>query len=269
MAKIHPSAFVSPRAELADDVRVDAFTVVEDDVKIGAGCEISSSVHLHAGVRLAQGVRVFHGAAIGGEPQDLKFGGEKTEVFIGDNTVIREFVTVSRGTKASGKTTIGRDCLLMAYSHVAHDCVIGNNVILVNSVNLAGHVEVEDFAIIGGIVPVHQFVRIGCHCMIGGGLRVPKDVPPYIMAGGQPLRYYGLNSVGLRRRGFSTETRQSIKKAYHFLFQSELNTMQAIEKIEAELSSVPEVRHILDFVSKSKRGLLPGHRMASREEEEV
>ncbi len=268
MAKIHSSALVSPRAELADDVVVDAFTMIEDDVRISPGCQISSSVRLHAGTRLGPGVRIFHGAAIGGEPQDLKFGGEKSEVFIGDKTVIREFVTVSRGTKATGKTVIGDNCLLMAYAHVAHDCVIGNNVILVNAVNLAGHVEVEDHAIVGGIVPVHQFVRIGQHCMIGGGLRVPKDVPPYIMAGGQPLRYYGLNSVGLRRRGFSAETRQSIKQAYYYLFQSELNTNQAVAKIDAELGHVPEVRHILDFVAKSKRGLLPGHRLTSREQEQ-
>lgn len=268
MAQIHSTALVSPRAELADDVKVDAFAIVEDDVRISEGCEISSNVRLHAGVRLGPGVRVFHGAAIGGEPQDLKFGGEKSEVFIGEKTVIREFVTVSRGTKTTGKTMIGGNCLLMAYAHVAHDCVIGSNVILVNSVNLAGHVEIEDFAIVGGIVPVHQFVRIGQHCMIGGGLRVPKDVPPYIMAGGQPLRYYGLNSVGLRRRGFSTETRQSIKQAYHYLFQSEMNTNQAVARIREELGHVPEVQNILDFVSKSKRGLLPGHRIASREQEQ-
>ena len=268
MTKIHPSAIVSPGAELADEVVVGAHTVIEDDVRIAPGCEIGTSTIIHSGVRLAEGVRVFHGAALGGEPQDLKFGGEKTELFIGENTVIREFVTLSRGTKATGKTRIGKNCLLMAYSHVAHDCVIGDNVILVNSVNIAGHVEVEDFAIIGGIVPVHQFVRIGRHSMIGGGLRVPKDVPPYIMAGGQPLRYYGLNSVGLRRRGFSADSRSALKKAYYFLFQSELNTRQAVEKIRAEFGEVAEVQHLLEFIAKSKRGLLPGHRTARMEEEQ-
>ena len=268
MAKIHSAAIVSPRAELADDVVVDAFAVIDDDVRIGEGSRISSCVRIHDGVRLGTRVKIGHGTALGGEPQDLKFGGEKTEVFIGENTVIREFCTINRGTKATLKTTIGKNCLLMAYSHVAHDCVIGDNVIMANAVNLAGHVEVEDFAIIGGIVPVHQFVRIGKHCMIGGGLRVPKDVPPYIMAGGQPLRYYGLNSVGLRRRGFSTETRAALKKAYRVLFQSELNTMQAVQRIEQEFGSVPEVIQIIEFVKKSKRGLLPGHRMASREQEQ-
>lgn len=268
MVKIHPAAIVSPNAELADDVEVEAFAVIDGDVRIGAGCRIGTSVHLHSGVRLAERVRVFHGAALGGEPQDLKFGGENSELFVGDGTVVREFVTLSRGTKATGKTVIGRDCLLMAYAHVAHDCVVGDNVILVNSVNLAGHVEVEDHAIIGGIVPVHQFVRIGRHSMVGGGLRVPKDVPPYIMAGGQPLRYYGLNSVGLRRRGFSAESRGALKKAYHYLFQSELNIKQAVEKIQQELGHVTEVQHLLDFVSKSKRGLLPGHRVARHDVEQ-
>jgi UDP-N-acetylglucosamine acyltransferase len=268
MANIHPSAIVSPRAELADDVVVEAFSVIDDDVRIGAGCHIATSTRLHAGVRLAKGVRVFHGAALGGEPQDLKFGGERSELFVGENTVIREFVTLSRGTKATGKTSIGKNCLLMAYSHVAHDCTVGDNVIFANSVNLAGHVEVEDFAIIGGIVPVHQFVRIGRHSMIGGGLRVPKDVPPYIMAGGQPLRYYGLNAVGLRRRGFSAEVRSALKKAYFHLFQAEMNTQQAVEKIQQELGGVPEVQHLIDFIGKSRRGLLPGHRVSRREEEQ-
>ena len=223
----------------------------------------------HAGARLGAGVRVFHGAALGGEPQDLKFGGERTELFIGDKTVIREFVTVSRGTNATKMTTIGSNCLLMAYAHVAHDCVIGDNVILVNSVNLAGHVEVEDYAILGGVLPVHQFVRIGRHCMVGGGLRVPKDVPPYILAGGQPLRYFGLNAVGLRRRGFSTETRMALKKAYGILFQSRLNISAAVDRIQAELGGVPEVQHVLEFVAKSKRGLLPGNRQTASSEEEA
>lgn len=268
MTRIHPSAIVSPRAELADDVIVEPFAVIDDDVRIGAGCFIATSVRVHAGTRLGQGVKVGHGAALAGEPQDLKFGGEKSELFVGNGTVIREFCTISRGTKATGKTVIGQNCLLMAYTHVAHDCVIGDNVILVNAVNIAGHVEVEDFAIIGGIVPVHQFVRIGRHSIIGGGLRVPKDVPPYIMAGGQPLRYFGLNSVGLRRRGFSSETRGALKKAYYYLFQSDMNTKQAVEKIEKELGSVTEVRHVLDFVARSKRGLLPGNRVARQAEEQ-
>jgi UDP-N-acetylglucosamine acyltransferase len=268
MRNIHPTAVVSPRSEIADGVEIGPFTVVDDDVVIGEGCRLSSSVRLHSGVRLARGVRVFHGAALGGEPQDLKFTGEKSLMLVGDNTVIREFVTLSRGTKATGRTVIGRDCMLMAYAHVAHDCTIGDNVILANSVNLAGHVEVEDYAIIGGIVPIHQFVRIGRHAMIGGGLRVPKDVPPYIMAAGAPLRYFGINAIGLRRRGFSAEARSAIKQAYQILFQSSLNTSQAVERIRSELGAAEEVRIILEFIAKSRRGLLPGNRALAGEVDE-
>jgi UDP-N-acetylglucosamine acyltransferase len=267
MTNIHPTAVVSSRAEIADDVTIEPYSVIEDDVKLDEGCRIGTNVIIHSGSRLAKGVRVFHGAAIAGEPQDLKFGGEKTELFIGENTVIREFVTLSRGTRATGKTVIGKNCLLMAYAHVAHDCVIGDNVILVNCVEIAGHVTVEDYAIIGGVVPVHQFVHIGQHCMIGGGLRVPKDVPPYILAGGQPLRYFGLNSVGLKRRGFSAETRSALKKAYQILFQSDLNRAQAVERIGQEFGEIPEVQNVLEFISKSKRGLLPGNRIVGTEDE--
>ncbi len=265
MASIHPTAVVAPGAELADDVLVEAHSVIDDNVRISAGCRISSCVRIHSGASLGEGVRVFHGAAIGGEPQDLKYGGEPTEVLIGDKTVIREFCTVNRGTVSTGKTTVGKNCLLMAYSHVAHDCTIGDNVIMANSVNLAGHVTVEDWAILGGMVPVHQFVRIGRHCMIGGGWRVPKDVAPYILAGGQPLRYFGLNAVGLKRRGFSVETCANLRKAYRLLFRSKLNTKQALIEIENELGTVPEVRNILEFVGKSRRGLLAGNRTVQEE----
>jgi UDP-N-acetylglucosamine acyltransferase len=266
MATIHPTAVVSGKAELASGVVVGPHSVIDENVIIGENCEISSCVRIHAGTRLAAGVRVFHGTALGGEPQDLKFGGEPTELFVGENTVIREFVTMSRGTKATGKTTIGKNCLIMACAHVAHDCVVGDQVILVNIASLSGHVEVEDFAIISGLVPVHQFVRIGRHCMIGGGFRVVKDVPPYILATGQPLRYSGLNAVGLRRRGFSSEVRAALKQAYQILFQSELNTAQAVERIHTQLGTVEEVKHVLEFVAKSKRGLLPGNRNLSESE---
>ena len=267
MQNIHSTAVVSQRAVIADDVEIGPHSVIEDDVVIAEGCRIASSVRLHGGVNLARGVRVFHGAALGGEPQDLKFGGEKTALFVGENTVIREFVTLSRGTKATGRTTIGKNCMFMAYSHVAHDCTIGDNVIMANSVALAGHVEIEDYAILGGIVPVHQFVRIGRHCMIGGGWRIPKDVPPYIIAAGSPARYFGLNSIGLRRRGFSVEARSVIKQAYQILFQSNLNTSQAVERISNELGTIEEVRIILEFISKSKRGLIPGNRVAFNDDD--
>jgi UDP-N-acetylglucosamine acyltransferase len=265
MRSIHRTAIVSPEAEIADDVEIGPYTVVDGDVVIGEGCRVSSSVRVHSGVRLARGVRVFHGAALGGDPQDLKFEDEKTSLLVGENTVIREFVTLSRGTKATGRTVIGHDCMLMAYAHVAHDCVIGNHVILANAVNLAGHIEVEDSAIIGGVVPVHQFVHVGRHAMIGGGFRVPKDVPPYVLAGGSPLCYCGINAVGLRRRGFSAESRAAIKRAYQLLFQSGLNVSQAVERIREELGAVEEVKIILDFIARSRRGLLPGRRMITGE----
>lgn len=267
MAKIHPAAIVSSRAELASDVEVDAYSVIEDDVVIGPACRIASSVRLHSGTRLGEGVRIFHGAALGGEPQDLKFTGEKTELHVGPNTVIREFVTLSRGTRATGQTRIGRDCMLMAYAHVAHDCVIGNHVILANSVNIAGHVEVEDYAIIGGVVPVHQYVRIGQHSMIGGGFRVPKDVPPYILAAGSPLRYFGLNVIGLRRRGFSPEARTALKQAYQILFVGRLILADAVRQIRDQFADQEEVRNVLDFIGQSKRGLLPGRGTTIAEEE--
>lgn len=267
MLNIHPTALVSGRAEIGEDVEIGPYSVVDDDVTIGNGCQISSSVRLHSGVHLGREVRVFHGAALGGEPQDLKFGGEKTELHVGDGTVIREFVTLNRGTAATGRTLVGKNCLIMAYAHVAHDCTVGDHVIMANSVHLAGHVEVEDHVTIGGVVPVHQFVRIGRHCMVGGGLRVPKDVPPYILAGGVPLRYFGLNAVGLRRRGFSTEVRNNLKRAYQILFQSELNLRQAVERIREEFGGIAEVEQVLEFIAKSKRGLLPGNRMMTTEDE--
>ncbi|MDD5089037.1 MAG: acyl-ACP--UDP-N-acetylglucosamine O-acyltransferase [bacterium] len=267
MAKIHPAAIVSHRAELASDVEVDAYSIIEDDVIVGPACRISSCVRLHSGTRLAEGVRVFHGAALGGEPQDLKFTGEKTELNVGANTIIREFVTLSRGTRATGRTRIGHDCMLMAYAHVAHDCWIGDHVILANSVNLAGHVEVGDYAIIGGVVPIHQFVHIGMHCMIGGGFRVPKDVPPFILAAGMPLRYLGLNVVGLRRRGFSPEARTALRQAYHILFSGRLTLSDAVKQIESRFQESDEVKYVLEFISKSKRGLLPGRATSITSEE--
>jgi UDP-N-acetylglucosamine acyltransferase len=259
MTQVHPSAVVSPKAQLAENVVIDAHCIVEDDVTIDAGSHISSSVRICSGSRLGKNLRIFHGASIGDEPQDLKYAGEKTELFIGDNTMVREFCTLHRGTTATRRTVVGSDCMLMAYTHIAHDCIVGNHVILANGVQLAGHVEIEDFAILGGILPVHQFVRIGRHAMVGGGLRIPKDIPPYILVGGYPARYYGLNSIGLRRRGFSAETRSILKRAYALLFQSKFNTQQAVKEIQSEFGNIEEVKHILDFVSKSKRGLLPGN----------
>jgi UDP-N-acetylglucosamine acyltransferase len=251
-----PTAIVSPQAELAEDVEVGPFTIIEENVKVGSGTKIASSVLIASGATLGNNVRVHHGAVIGTIPQDLKFEGEATRVVIGDGTVVREYATINRGTKAYGTTTIGKECLLMAYSHVAHDCILGDNVIMANSVNLAGHVEVGDYAVIGGVVPVHQFVKIGAHAMIGGGFRVPQDVCPYSLVGGYPLKVAGLNAVGLRRRGFKREVIRELEKAFKFLFFSGLNTSQAVERIKSEVKPLPEVQVILDFIKGSERGMV-------------
>jgi UDP-N-acetylglucosamine acyltransferase len=256
MSQIHPTAIVSPKAQLADDVTVGPHTIIEDDVIVGAGCRIASSVLLASGARLGERVKVSHAAVIGTQPQDLKFGGEPTLAKIGDDTMIREYVTVNRGTSAHGESVVGKNCLLMAYSHVAHDCVVGDNVIMANAVNIGGHVEIDEFAIVGGMVPVHQFTKIGAHSMIGGGFRVVQDVVPYALMGGFPLRTIGLNSIGLRRRGFSTEAIRALKQTYKLLFFSELNTTQAVERIRAEVPQVVEVQRVLTFIERSNRGIV-------------
>lgn len=256
MNNIHPTAIVSPKAELGDNISIGPFSIVEDDVKIGDNCEIKSSALLADGTVLGKGVKIFHGAAIGSAPQDLKFGGEKTKAIVGDGTTIREFVTFNRGTKYHNRSECGKNCLIMAYAHIAHDCLIGDNVIMANSVNLAGHVEIDDFAILGGILPVHQFVKIGAHSMIGGGYRVQQDVIPYALVGGYPLRVVGVNKIGLSRRGFTDETIKTLHKAFRMLFHSELNTTQAVEKIKSEMEIIPELQKVLDFISSSKRGII-------------
>jgi UDP-N-acetylglucosamine acyltransferase len=256
MRDIHSSAIVSPKAEIADNVVIGPYCIVEDGVIINEGAKLQSAIRLGTGAVIGKNVSISHGAVIGTPPQDLKFGGEATRAVIGDNTVIREYVTINRGTKAHGEASIGRDCFVMAYAHVAHDCVIGNNVILVNSVNLAGHVEIDDFAILGGVLPVHQFVKIGAHCMIGGGFRVQQDVCPYALVGGYPLKVVGINSIGLRRRGFPAETIAQLEKAFKILFFSGLNTTQAVERINGEIEKTPEIDNILSFLSRSNRGIV-------------
>ncbi len=256
MSSIHPTAIVSPKAELADDVEVGAYTIIEENVRIGSGTKIASSALIAGGAVLGKNVTVHHGAVIGTIPQDLKFEGEKTQAVVGDGTVVREYATINRGTKAHGTTTVGKECMLMAYSHVAHDCILGDHVIMANAVNLAGHVEVGDYAIIGGIVPVHQFVKIGAHAMIGGGFRVQQDICPFALVGGYPLKVIGLNSIGLRRRGFKREVMRRLEQAFKLLFFSGLNTSQAVERIKAEVELIPEVREILDFLAKTERGIV-------------
>jgi UDP-N-acetylglucosamine acyltransferase len=199
---------------------------------------------------------------IGHTPQDLKYAGEPTTCEIGDRTTVREYADLHRGTGEGGRTVIGRDCFLMAFTHIAHDCELGDHVIMANAAMLAGHIRIEDWVTIGGLTPVHQFVNIGQHAMIGGGLRVPKDVPPYILAGGEPLVFEGLNSIGLRRRGFSAQVIGALDLAYALLYRSGLNVSQAVARIreDAELSAVAEVRNVIEFISRSKRGILSGHR---------
>jgi UDP-N-acetylglucosamine acyltransferase len=253
--EIHPTAIVSGEAELGCDVTVGPYAIVEENVILGDGTRIGPHALLASGARLGRNVAVHKGAVVGTIPQDLKFGGETTELYVGDNTVIREYATLNRGTRHRMKTTVGSDCLLMAYSHIAHDCIIGDHVILANSVNLAGHVEIGDHAIIGGLVPIHQFVRIGVHAMIGGGFRVPMDICPYALCGGYPLKVMGLNIVGLKRREFAQDVLEALEKVFQILFRSKLNTTQAVARITSEVELKPEVQVILDFIAQSERGI--------------
>lgn len=255
-SRIHPMAIVADGATIGDDVTVGPCAVIEDDVTIGNGSEIGHGAHIASGARLGVEVKVFPMASVGTVPQDLKFGGEPTVLEIGDRTVIREFVTMNRGTSATGRTRIGADCLLMSYSHVAHDCSLGDHCILANSATLAGHVTLEDWVIVGGLVPVHQFVKIGCHVMIGGGWRVPKDVPPYTTAAGNPLKPVDLNRIGLKRRGFSDESIDRLRKAYRILFRSKYNMKDALTALEQEGDLGPEVAHLVDFIRSSERGVI-------------
>jgi UDP-N-acetylglucosamine acyltransferase len=254
--EIHPTAIVDPKAELGNCVTIGPYSIIESNVKIGDGCKIASNVLVGSGTRLGKNVKIHHGAAVGTIPQDLKFDGEETTAEIGDNTVIREFVTVNRGTVDRLKTVIGSDCLLMAYAHVAHDCILGDRVIIANAVNLAGHVTIDDWAIVGGVVPVHQFTRIGKHAIIGGGFRVAQDVCPFALMAGYPLRVVSVNHVGLARRGFSDETIQTLKTAFKILFRSKLNTSRALNRVEEEVEMIPEVIEILEFFKTSERGVI-------------
>ena len=255
LASVHETAVVDATASLAADVIVGPYTVIGPNVRVGAGVEIGPHVHIIRDTVIGDGCKIHHAAALGGDPQDLKYGGEHAELVIGSNTVIREFVTLNRGTSAHGKTEIGSNCLLMAYAHVAHDCIIGNNVILANSVNMGGHVLIEDHVIVGGLTAIHQFVRIGKHAFVGGSAAVMKDVAPYVKAAGNPLKLYGLNTLGLQRRGFSEETRMTLKRAYRMLFSSSMNISQALEKARMELDVTPDVEHFLAFIQASERGV--------------
>jgi len=253
---ISPLASVHPDAKIAGNVRIDAFAVVEHDTVLGEGSWIMSGAHVLAGSRFGKNCRIHQGAVVGGMPQDLKFSGEYSEVFLGDGCIVRECATINRGTKAYGKTTLGKECLVMAYAHVAHDCIIGDHVILVNNVALAGHVEIGDWTILGGLSAVHQFVKIGSHVMVGGGSLVRKDIPPFITVAREPLTFEGVNAVGLRRRGFTNARIEEIHHAYRLLYQSGFNTTQAVSEIEREVTASPERTELIKFVLASDRGIV-------------
>lgn len=254
-----PLAYVNAAAKIAGNVVIEPFVNIDKDVEIGEGTWIGPNVTIMEGTKIGKNCRIFPGAVIGAIPQDLKFKGEKTTVEIADNTTIREFVTVNRGTAAKGKTYVGSNCLLMAYVHIAHDCVVGDNVILVNGVNIAGEVQIDDWAIISANTLIHQFCHIGAHTMLAGNSLVSKDVPPYIKAARYPLSYTGINSIGLRRRNFSNERINVIQDIYRQIFNSGKNVSQALEYIEAELPATKERDEVILFIKNSKRGIIKGY----------
>ena len=253
---IHRTALIDPTAELGPDVAVGPFAIVGPRVTVGDHTQIAAHAVLERTTRIGRGVKIGYGTVIGNDPQDLKYKGEETWVQIGDGTIIREYCTINRGTTATGKTSVGQRCFIMTYVHIAHDCAIGSDVILANGIQMAGHVTVEDRAIISGLVPIHQFVRIGTYAFVGGGSRVNQDVPPYTKAVGNPVHLYGLNSVGLQRAGFSPDVKLALKRAYRLLFNSDLTVSQGIARARAELPSAPEVEKFLSFIEASQRGVM-------------
>jgi UDP-N-acetylglucosamine acyltransferase len=253
---IHPLTSIHPDSRLASDVKVDPFTVIHKNVEIGSGTWVGSNVTIMPGARIGKNCRIFPGAVISADPQDLKFDNEDTTVEIGDNTTIREFVTVHRGTRDRWTTKVGRNCLIMAYSHIAHDCIIGDNCILGNSSQVAGHVVVGDWVILGGMCAIHQFVRVGPHAFLGGGSLVGKDIPPYIKALRMPLSYAGVNSVGLKRRGFSMDKINHILDIYRVIYNKGMNTSQALEYLEEEFPASDERDEIVGFIRESGRGII-------------
>lgn len=253
--EVHPTAIVDPGAELGEGVTVGPWSIIGPGVRIGDGARIGSHVLIERDTILGADCHVHHGAVLGTDAQDMKYRGEDTLLLVGDRTVIREYATLNRGTTSLTRTVVGDDCLLLAYAHVAHDCQIGNNVIISNAVNMGGHVLIEDWANIGGLTAIHQFVRIGAHAMVGGASRAAQDIPPYTKAAGSPIKLYGLNGVGLERRGFSPEVRKALKGAYRTVFQSKVPLTQGLRKAEEEALDFPEVRHFLSFIRNSERGV--------------
>ncbi len=260
------NSYVHPEAKIGSNVEIGPFTYIEKDVVIGDGTWIGPNVTIFNGARIGKDCRVFPGAVISGIPQDLKFDGEMTTAEIGDNTTIREYVTINRGTSYADKTVVGNNCLLMAYAHVAHDCILGDNVILANSVNLAGHVEIDDWAIVEGMVGIQQFLKIGAHSFIAATSFVRKNVPPFVKAAREPLAYVGVNSIGLKRRGFQTEQINRIHEIYRILFVKGYSISNAVEIIQNELEDSPEKDHILDFIKNSDNGIIKGLQQLPREQ---
>jgi UDP-N-acetylglucosamine acyltransferase len=254
-----PLAYIHPDAKIADNVVIEPFVTIDKDVVIGEGTWIGSNAVIMSGARIGKNCRIFPGAVISAIPQDLKYQGEETFVEIGDNTTIREFVTVNKGTKSKGKTVVGSNVLLMAYVHVAHDCIVKDHAIIVNNVQIAGEVEIDEWAIVGGSSAIHQFVRIGKHSIIGGGSLVRKDVPPYIKASREPLRYEGINSIGLRRRNFSIEKINEIQDIYRHIYNSNMNISQAVDYVEKNLPQSIERDEVIRFIRSSKRGIIRGN----------
>ena len=255
-AEIHPTAVVSPDARLGHNVKIGPYSVIGSQVQIGPDCEIGSSVVIEGRTTIGANNKIYHGAVIGSDPQDLKFAGEKTFVEIGDNNVIREYVTIHLACGEGEKTRVGNDCLLMAYVHVAHNSVVHDHVILANAVNLAGHVDVDDWAIVGGMTPVHQFVNIGAHAFVGGGSRLAQDVPPFIRVAGNPTEVSGVNSVGLKRRGFTDAEVTNLKRAYRILYRTGLNVSQALERIALDCTLDRHVEGLMAFIRRSERGIV-------------
>ena len=252
-------SYIDPQAKLAKNVVVEPFVTIEKNVEIGSGTWIGSNVTIMEGARIGKNCEIFPGAVIAAIPQDKKFNGEESLAIIGDNTVIRECATVNRATKATGKTIVGNNCLIMAYAHIAHDCVIGNHSIIVNNVALGGHVKIGEHAIIGGLTAIHQFVKIGKHTMVSGGSLVRKDVPPFVKAGREPLSFVGINSIGLRRKSFTDDEIAEIQEIYRVLYQNNNNNTQAINKIEIDFKVSKNRDEIIDFVKNSVRGIMRGY----------
>lgn len=256
MNHISEHAIVSPKAKIGDNVTIKQFSIVEDDVEIKDNVHIGTNVIICSGTRIDRDCKIYHSVVLGSEPHDLKFGGEYTTLEIGHNTIIREFTTISRGTKEKKVTRIGNNCFIMAYVHIPHDTIISDNVILANAVNMGGHCIIEDWVIVGGLVGIHQFVKIGAHSFIGFSSRVNQDVPPYILAAGNPIRYEGLNVVGLRRRGFTSEKINHIKQIYNLIYNSKYNTTDAIKAARETWGPTQEVKQITEFIETSKRGII-------------